>query len=310
MKKSTDVNRNAIIVLGMHRSGTSAMMRVINLCGAEIGENLVPPSKYNERGFWENADILELNEKLLQDLNSSWDDIRSLPDDWWTSDIAERYKREMISLIGREFNNSHFWGVKDPRICRLLPVWQSILEQIGCKPYYLIIVRNPLEVAASLGERNGFPEGKSCLLWLKHMIAAEKGTRNSSRVFVTYEELLNNWKKLLSRVQGSFRIKLPVNLKDASPEIDSFLEQGMRHNKVTDNVLIEDKYLNRWVRDCYLAVKDATDGENGRIVKIFETAEAELEEVDRLYAPVLNEFWERNHLISTTFQEQNQQMEI
>ena len=119
MKKSVIPNRRAIIVLGMHRSGTSALMRTLNLCGVDIGSNLMPPGpEDNVKGFWEHMDIYQANEKLLQNLGSSWDDVRALPDRWWNSDFAEAYKLEIINILERDFSNSPFWGVKDPRICR------------------------------------------------------------------------------------------------------------------------------------------------------------------------------------------------
>ena len=69
MEKSVKRNRRAIIVLGMHRSGTSALMRVVNLLGVNIGNNLIAPASDNELGFWEHLDVYHANEKLLQDLN-------------------------------------------------------------------------------------------------------------------------------------------------------------------------------------------------------------------------------------------------
>ena len=223
--KDNDKNYyKAIIVLGMHRSSTSAIMRVINLCGVDLGSNPMPPSQENnERGFWEHMDIYQANEKLLQDLGSSWDDVRDLPDRWWTSDFEETYKLEIISILERDFSNSPFWGIKDPRICPFLPVWRPLLEQADSKPCFIIIVRNPLEVVASLAKRDGFSKGKSCLLWLKYLIESEKGTRNTPRVFITYEELLSDWKGLMSRVQKYFMFRWPITLKKASPEIEAFL---------------------------------------------------------------------------------------
>ena len=147
-------------------------------------------------------------------------------------------------------------------------------------------------------------------MWLRHLIEAEKETRNLSRVFVTYQELLTNWKELLAlfRVQRSFRFKWPVTLEKAGPEIDAFIENRLRHNIVTDNFLVEDKNLNHWIRDAYLAARDTAVGEEGRIVKTLTAIEAELKEVNKIYAPVLNEFWNRNHLpVNAALQEQNQQ---
>src|SRR4051794_4592372 len=78
----------AILVLGMHRSGTSAIARMLNLCGADLGRDLLPAKADNERGFWENKAILALNEKLLENLNLRWHDLVALPDAWRSTPVA------------------------------------------------------------------------------------------------------------------------------------------------------------------------------------------------------------------------------
>ncbi len=310
MKKPAKRNPRAIIVLGMHRSGTSALTRMVNLRGVDLGSNLMSPaSKNNEYGFWEHMDIYRLNEKLLEDLNSSWDDVRSLPEGWWNSDAAQRYKLEIINILERDFAESRFWGVKDPRICRFLPVWRPLLEQIGCKPYFLIIVRNPLEVVSSLAKRDGFSQGKSCLLWLKHIIESEKGTRNTPRLFVTYEELLSDWKGLMSRAQKSFQFKWPITLKKASPEIASFLQNSLRHNIVNDTVLIEDNTLSRWIKDLYFETKGAINGDDSQLIKTVTAIEAELKDAASLYEPALADIWEKYQANNAMLQERNQQLD-
>jgi len=309
MKKSVKQNRRAIIVLGMHRSGTSALARTLNLCGVDLGKNLIPPQEDNVKGFWEHMDIYQINEKLFQDLGSSWDDVRALPKRWWKSDSVEAYKLEIISILERDFFNSPFWGVKDPRICRFLPAWHSILEHTNNKPFFIIIVRNPLEVVSSLAKRDGFSKGKSCLLWLKHLIESEKGTRNSSRMFVTYEELLSDWKGLLARVEKTFGFEWPKNPMEASSEIKLFLQDSMRHNRVTDTTLTKDKTLSKWIRDLYQAISGIVDGDDTRIIKSVNTIEAKLKEAVSLYDPALTEIWGKYQANSAMLQEQSRQFE-
>jgi glycosyltransferase involved in cell wall biosynthesis len=309
MEKQNNGKRKAIVILGMHRSGTSALTRTLNLCGVDVGSNLMPPGAGdNVKGFWEHLDIFQANEKLLYSLNSSWDDVRDLPTRWWTSDFAEAYKLKIISILERDFSNSPLWGVKDPRICRLLPLWHQILEQTDNIPIFFIIVRNPLEVAASLAKRDGFSEGKSCLLWLKHLMDSEKGTRNSTRIFVTYEELLSDWKGLISRAQGFFRLNLPNNLKKAGPKINAFLENSLRHNKVADSILIKNKNLSRWIKDAYFAVKDITPNEDTQLIKTLDSIETELKEAGTLYEPAFTDIWAKYLDYNIRLEETNQQI--
>jgi len=90
-KQSTPVEetQKSIIVLGMHRSGTSAMARIMNLLGVALGEDIVPPQFDNPRGFLEHRKIYEIHDKLLSGLGSAYDDIRPLPQNWWTTDTKE-----------------------------------------------------------------------------------------------------------------------------------------------------------------------------------------------------------------------------
>ena len=310
MKKPVEQPHRAIIVLGMHRSGTSPLARVINLAGVDLGNNFIPAvPNDNESGFWEHMDILQANEKLLQELNSSWDDVRPLPDDWWNSDTAKTYKLEIISILERDFADSPFWGVKDPRICRLLPLWIPLLDEINSKPFFVFVVRNPLEVVASLVKRNGFPKGKSCLLWLRHLIEAEKGTRNLSRVFVIYEELLSDWQGVLTTMGKGFGFRWPVPLKQINSDVESFLQDNLRHNRITDAVLIKDKTLSKWIRNAYTAIKKAAEGDDKSLTKTVDVIHAEMKEVDSLYESTLTELWGKYRVNNAELQERNQHVD-
>jgi GT2 family glycosyltransferase len=310
VKKPVKETRRAIIVLGMHRSGTSALARVINLAGIDLGNKFMPAKPNdNESGFWEHMDIFQANEKLLRDLNSSWDDVRPLPDDWWNSDTAKTYKLEIISILERDFADSPFWGVKDPRISRFLPLWIPLLDEINSKPFFVFVVRNPLEVVASLVKRNSFPKGKSCLLWLRHLIEAEKGTRNLSRAFVIYEELLSDWQGIITTMGKGFGFRWPVALEKINSDVELFLQDNLHHNRITDDVLIKDKTLSKWIRDAYVAVKNAVDGNDTNLIKTVDSIQTEMEEVDTLYISALTELWDRCRINNAALQDQNQHVD-
>ncbi len=93
------------------------------------------------------------------------------------------------------------WGVKDPRFCRLLPLWQRFLAAEGVAASYAIIVRHPTEVAGSLQSRDGLPQWHGYRLWLDHNLLAEKYTRGQKRIFITYEQLLRDPKATLEQIR-------------------------------------------------------------------------------------------------------------
>ena len=183
----TDFKQDCLIVLGMHRSGTSAMARVVNLLGAEIGDNLLPAVPNNPKGFWEHEEILELHRRLLSEIRSFWDDIRPLPKEWYREPAVEKIRSEIVEIIQRDFGHSELWVLKEPRMCRLLKLWHPIFCELNCRAHFIFIFRHPLEVAASLREMRNLPLNKSLQLWLEYVLEAEQETRNYPRVFVSFQ---------------------------------------------------------------------------------------------------------------------------
>ncbi len=144
----------AILVLGMHRSGTSAVTRILNLLGAELPTDLMPPRDDNELGFWESSELKSIHDKLLAHVDSSWDDPGPLPSGWLESPSVADFREEIGSFLERSFGHARLAVIKDPRICRFVPLWIDALQECGTEPVAVLTIRNPLEVAASLKLRN------------------------------------------------------------------------------------------------------------------------------------------------------------
>ncbi len=174
----------AIIVLGMHRSGTSAVARTLGLCGATLPRESLPPNEHNETGYWEPEAVVRLHDEFLSD-NASWfDDVGALPPNWHNSQLASAYAERLGEALEDAYGEAALWVVKDPRLCRLLPLWRGVLDQLKVAPLVVLPVRNPLEVAASLSRRDNFTRSKSLLLWLRHFLEAEVASRDIPRSFV------------------------------------------------------------------------------------------------------------------------------
>jgi len=123
----------------MHRSGTSAVTRVVNLLGADIASELMPPQPDNVRGFWEPLPVADIHDRLLKAFGSAWDDPFPLPDRWTEADAAQRAKRRLAGEIRKDFADSALFVVKDPRITRLLPMWLEILDELAIEPVEFFI---------------------------------------------------------------------------------------------------------------------------------------------------------------------------
>jgi len=188
------------MVLGTHRSGTSAYTRIFSLLGADLPKNLMPAHETNPTGHWESNDLMAIHDQLLASAGSSWDDWRAFNPDWFDSPAAGPFKQQILDVLRKDFAASRLFVIKDPRVCRFWPLWRDVLAEFGAKPAVVIPVRNPLEVAASLKRRNGFIPATSHLLWLRHVLDAESATRGVMRAITSYESLIEDWQNVIATV--------------------------------------------------------------------------------------------------------------
>ena len=126
MKNGNNIKQTCILILGMHRSGTSAITRSLKALGIVLGNNLMAEAERNNpKGFWEDVDINNLNIDLLNALGYDWHTITPISKIERTSPTAESFKLRAVTLLREKLKNTTMFGLKDPRICRLLPFWKT-----------------------------------------------------------------------------------------------------------------------------------------------------------------------------------------
>lgn len=220
----------AILVLGMHRSGTSAVAGALRLAGVELGRELMPAGPDNPTGFWEHAGVVAVHERLLHALGREWHDPRPLPAGWEGSPAARAAGDELEAVLRAEFDGVPVWAVKDPRACRLLPVWETVLRRLGVQGRALFVARAPAEVAASLAARNAWPPGLARLLWMRYLAEAESASRTMPRDVLPYPELLRDpvgaLRAVLSRLDVAFAPD--ARMQEA---IAGFVAPSARHHR-------------------------------------------------------------------------------
>jgi hypothetical protein len=233
-----------LLVLGCHRSGTSALTRALSLQGATLPKSLMKPQADNPEGFWESQPIVQFNEALLRSADRSWHDPRPI-DLRWFKDPSKRLHRieQAKKLIAQEFPKGDLLVLKDPRICRLLPIWLAALEQSNIDVSALLISRNPLEVAASLKTRNQINLTQSNLLWLEHMLLAEKQTRHLPRAFIGFDDLLGDWRSTLTDAFDCLGIESIDSTSDSADEIDQFLVKDKKNFRASTDQFLKDQSI-------------------------------------------------------------------
>jgi hypothetical protein len=179
-------DRLCILVLGMYRSGTSALAGALSHLGYELPKNLMPPGPGNVKGHFESQAIYQFHRELLQSSATTWDDWTGFCQAWLQSKKAKEFQARALDLLASEFGETGSFVLKDPRICRFAPFWIDVLRRFGAEPLAVHTHRNPLEVGASLGDRNGFNPEFGHLLWLRHILDAEASTRGLRRAFTSY----------------------------------------------------------------------------------------------------------------------------
>ncbi|MBN8530469.1 MAG: glycosyltransferase [Alphaproteobacteria bacterium] len=252
----------AVIVLGVHRSGTSALTRALEALGVHLGDNhLAPAEKENPKGFFEDKDILAFNERLLAKLESFWDSVAPLPEHWHEMPEIRALFPEAEALLTRLFSGHGYWGFKDPRTCVTVPFWQEVFRRLGAEARYVFAVRHPMSVEQSLTARNGFMREKSHLLWLGNILPAVQKTMGAKRLFVDFDRLLADPASELSRLAHFLGVDPAARKTEIREYVEAFLSAELRHSVFTPQTLDEEPAASAVERRAYAWLREAAAGE-------------------------------------------------
>ena len=282
MMTQGNARRTAILILGMHRSGTSAFTRVLNYLGATLPSNLLSPNRSNEAGHWEPVRLVELHDNMLQEAGSSWDDWRPFDMATLPEDRAQYYRETITRILVEEYGDAPLIVLKDPRLCRFVPLYTGILEEMQFDVRYVHVLRNLLAVTASLSKRDGLTSGYGALLWLRYELESERATRGRPRVFVSYEAMIADWRAQVLRITNTLCINWPRSIDECLVEIDSFISLDRQHNAASDEAMFADERVPTWTKEIYSSLKrlenDANDSNaiatHDCVTKAFNTATA------------------------------------
>ncbi|MDZ7782674.1 MAG: hypothetical protein U5K56_06945 [Halioglobus sp.] len=212
----------------MHRSGTSALCSALHACGASFGRNLLEAMPgVNNEGFWESADVVAINDELLQSAGADWYSVTRLHlgVDWRaTSFDACRQRAREILLQG--FGDGPVEAVKDPRLCLTLPFWMALCRDLQLPFEVCVVERDPLEVARSLRQRDAFPVGYGLRLHALYSEALQAAVPDRT-LYIGYRNLLENPLQTLRHLADS--VPLEIDARRLARAVDS----GLQHQVAT-----------------------------------------------------------------------------
>ena len=273
------MSRTCLLVLGVHRSGTSALTRVLSLQGAVLPRRLMGGGEGNTAGHWEGARLVQYSDQILAEFGTDWADWRLL--DMSLLPVARRLqiKADIRQIVDEDYADADLIVIKDPRICRFPALFMEALLESGYRVVPVIANRNPLEVIESLQKREIYwpahlRRSDAALLWLSHQLEVERATRGMDRIFVGSDDLLTDWVAVMDRVAQQGRIRFPLRPKDAAREVEEFLSPSRRTHRHTASDVRLEPDLHGWVADAYEALRRLEDGRN---------VDAQMRTLDRLY---------------------------
>ncbi|MBK5941832.1 sulfotransferase family protein [Halochromatium roseum] len=233
-----------LIVLGMHRSGTSAVTRMINMMGAYLGAegSFQRASESNPKGHWERVDVMQFNDALFRSVSASWWQLSRFCPANIPAEARAEFERQARNLI-LNLDAHRPWVLKDPRLCVLFPCWRPLLEV----PVILHVFRHPIQVAQSLQQREGFPLAFGIALWERHLRDALNSSRGLPRLAVRHEDMLANPVATTTALfEGLSALEVQGLRRPTAREISAFIDPRLHRQRGDDALASEHMDAKQW----------------------------------------------------------------
>jgi GT2 family glycosyltransferase len=259
MQMQSNNLQELVVVLGMHRSGTSVMARSLKVFDVELGDRLIPPNEnVNAKGFWEDADINAFNIEMMAAIGIDWHELAPIEIQDILKLTSQGYFQRAQELLNEKVGTFPRFGLKEPRIAKMLPFWKRVFNSTAVEQKYILALRNPLSVASSLEKRDGFDLEKSCLLWLDHVVTSLKTTVGSRRVVVDYDRLMLNPEQEMERVGQ--HLELQLNKEELEVYKAAFLDKELQHTSFDNDHLQASVLVSPLIKEIYSVLLDAASG--------------------------------------------------
>ena len=280
----------ALLVLGMHRSGTSSVAGALVGLGGAPPFNLMPPHASNERGFWESTVLATLNDEILATAGSNWQDWSKFDPSRICGAVADTLSKRARAALTQEFGDALFPVIKDPRMCRLMSFWAPVLAEAEWSVRAILPLRSPLEVAWSLNHRDGIGPSYGCLLWLRHILDAEVETRGMARAVLDWRTFLHDRRGALARVSEQVGLIWPHWCESALADVDEFVSVDLWHQRATEDDLRAHPAISDLVRETYGTMLELVeDPRNNCVLRRLDDLRARFETAAAIFGHAVQE---------------------
>jgi O-antigen biosynthesis protein len=242
-------SKQLIVVLGMHRSGTSAVINALSCMGVSLGDDFMPAGSDNPKGFFEDKAVNQLNIEMLAAVEQHWFSLSLITDEDVEKLIALGYLEQAQELLRNKLAQVDIFGFKDPRVSKLLKFWLRVFSTMDCQVQFVYCLRHPLSVANSLRQRNATPLLKGYLLWLSYNLAIATEAQGVSLLGVNYDHLMEQpLATLESLAEG---LGLVLDSAKAKQFATEFLDKTLRHSTFDEAALVQDPVCPASVAQAY-----------------------------------------------------------
>lgn len=226
-------SRRLILVLGMKRSGTSALTKGLEVMGVSLGNRLMPPNEFNKKGYWEDWDFHELNFDMLKACTQNRARrILPLTEKETNFLLNSNYAERASQLLLEKMPQDQPLGVKVPTASLLIPFWKKICEKLNVSLSVVIALRNPVSVATSVEQSfEDLPE-KSLWIWIASLLSSLTHSEGYERLLVDYDELIKNPSHQMERVSAALNLKIDEERLQSYSR--HFIDPSLRHQFFPD----------------------------------------------------------------------------
>jgi hypothetical protein len=227
--------QRVVVVLGMHRSGTSLLTNLLTVLGVDVGTNLLAANQGNEAGYWENESIYRTQDALLNFIAKDWGAYGfayPFAIDWTRLPEMRDFQERLTAIVRAEIARAKgIWGFKDPRTCRLLPIWKQIFTELDLEPLYVLAIRSPAVVVESLLKLYPLDALHGELVWLLYYLDAIRDAGEELRIVVDYDRWFTEPLAQAKAVATALELAWPIDESDLVARLTQTIRPDLRRSK-------------------------------------------------------------------------------